>query len=112
MNIQDKHMQFVNSLASYLDSGLMPFPEHLTNVAAIKDACNHLHGDQTIMPSTFHHIMKALCDHDFQLWRSNGATWSSAANIAIYFLKNHKVRGDGIPVASGARRLEKSYASA
>lgn len=112
MNIQDKHMQFVNSLASYLDSGLMPFPEHLTNVAAIKDACNHLLGDQTIMPATFHHIMKVLCDHDFDSWRSNGGTWDGAARFAIYFLNNHKVREDGVPVASGGRRLEKAYASA
>ncbi|KAB2784573.1 hypothetical protein F9K97_16490 [Brucella anthropi] len=112
MNIQDKHMQFVNSLASYLDNGLMPFPEHLTNLAAIKDACNHLLGDQTIMPSTFHHVMKTICGRNFDSWRSGGATWDSAANVAIYFLNNHKVREDGKPVFRVGIHWRKAYEAA
>ncbi|GEM_PF-3607383 len=110
--MNDKRMQFVNALASYLDCGRMPFPVYKTNLSAIEDACTHLRDDQECMPPTFHHVMKTLCDHDFQSWRSTGGTWSSAARIAIYFLDNHKVREDGTPITSGGRRLEKAYVCA
>lgn len=109
--MNDKHMQFVNALATYLDCGLMPFPTHITNLAAIEDACNHLRDDQECMPSTFHHVMKTLCDHDYQTWRSSGGTWSSAAMIAIHVLNSHKLREDGTPITNGGRRLNKAYTS-
>ena len=111
MDIHDYRMQFINALASYLDNGLMPFPIRKTNVAAIEEACGHLRDDQECMPSTFHHVMRTLCDHDFQTWRSSGDTWSSAARFAIYFLTNHETRENGTPITSGGRRLNKAYAA-